>query len=105
MSDLSGESKVGAVGVSTLDAKRLFDARGAGNGLVVGVVPDGDVGARLGKGLGHGEADSGAGAGYDGCFPGEGEERHDARVWRGGGVVPAEDAILDAVGHFRLKCD
>lgn len=63
--------------ILTLDAKGLLDLLGLLDGLLVAVVPDGDVGTGLSEGVGNGETDSSSGAGDDGGASLEGEERED----------------------------
>lgn len=72
----------------TLDAIGLFDIGSAVHGLVVGVVPDGDIGARLSEPLGDAEPDAGAGARDDGRLAFQGEQWQDTvRLGGLGGIV------------------
>lgn len=82
----------------TLDAVRLFDVFGLGQGLLVAVVPDGNVGARLCIRMGYGQADASTGARDDGGPALEREERQDAVALWNIHVVMAERAVLH-VGH------
>ena len=85
----------------TLDAVVFFDVGGPVEGFLVGVVPDGDVGAGFGEGLGDGETDACAGAGDDGRFAFVGEEGEDLFGFGGRGVVVREVAAFHCrVGHF-----
>lgn len=63
-----GRERVGKLRILTLDAKSLLDLSSAVNGLLVAVVPNGDVGARFGIAFGDGKANTGTGAGDDGGF-------------------------------------
>jgi hypothetical protein len=73
----------------TLNAVFLLNVFGGLLGLVLlAVVPDGDVGAGLSKGLGHAQPDAGTGARDDGCLALEGEEgEHAVRLGDLGCVV------------------
>ena len=72
--DLLGGGYVDAVGFA-LDAVFCFDLGGPGRSGGAAVVPNGDVGACFGQGMGDGEADSGATTGDDGGFSFAEEER------------------------------
>lgn len=71
----------------TLHAILLLDLGGTLDGLLVAVVPDGDVGAGLSETLGDGQTDTGASTGDDGGLALEGEEREDLVLLGGGSVV------------------
>jgi hypothetical protein len=69
---------LGVGGGSTLDAILLLDVLRCGNGFLVAVVPDCDVGACFCQGVSNCKADACTCAGHDGGAPFEGEEWKDA---------------------------
>lgn len=71
----------------TLHAILLLDLGGTLDGLLVAVVPDGDVGAGLSETLGDGQTDTGASTGDDGGLALQGEEREDLVLLGGSSVV------------------
>ena len=90
----------------TADAVRGLDVGRLGQGLLVAVVPDGHVGARLGEGVGDGEADAGAGARDDGGAALEREEGQHAVAGGDARVVADKGAVLDLLHlhGLRLGC-
>lgn len=71
----------------TLYAIGLLNVGSTLNGLLVAVVPDGNVGTGLGEALGNGKTNTSASAGDNGGLALEGEEGKDAVVLGSNGVV------------------
>lgn len=76
----------------TLDAVRFLDLLGPGDGTLVAMIPDGDVGTSLGEGMGYTETDASAGAGDDCSFSLQRQEGEDLLFGGGDSVVVSEGA-------------